>query len=198
MTLIDSSYFTGEILLTNKTALASDLTQAITKYEKEILISLLGYELYDLMNNNQTIEPYKSLIEGAEFSIEFDGITQTIKWEGLKNSAKESLIAYYVYYQYQKRNFIKPSAISSVKPLAENADISSPYPAMVEAWNRMIDLYGYFPNSWFMRSNASIMQPDGGLIYNNAPSAFNYMSANIDSFPKWIFTPLKTINSFGI
>ena len=97
--IIDSTYFTGEILLTNKDALATDLTQAINQYEKEILISLLGYKLYKLMSASPTVEPYKSLIEGAEFDLTFAGITQTLKWEGLKNSAKISLIAYYVYYK---------------------------------------------------------------------------------------------------
>lgn len=198
MSLIDSSYFIGEILLTNKTDLAAEYTSIITKYEKEILISLLGYELYNAMINDQETEPYKSLIEGSEFELTFDGITQTLKWEGLKNSAKESLIAYYCYYKYQQKEFIMPSAVGAIKPDAENSEIVSPYPKMVQAWNNLINLYGYFPNSWFIRSQSKIIEPDGGLIYDNAPSAYNYLCANIDSFDNWIFTPLKPINVFGI
>lgn len=198
MSLIDSTYFNGEILLTNKTAIATDLTQAIEQYEKEILISLLGYELYKLVSATPEIEPYKSLIEGAEFELTFNGITQTLKWEGLKNSIKESLIAYYVYYRYQERNYIKPSGIGTVKPMAENSEVVSPYPKMVNAWNKMIELYGWFPNYWFITSGTNILQPSGTMINDNLPSAYNYMSVNIDSFPEWIFKPLRKINHFGI
>lgn len=191
MALIDSSYFTGEILLTNKDALATDLTQAIDQYEKEILISLLGYKLYKLMSASPTVEPYKSLIEGAEFDLTFAGITQTLKWEGLKNSAKISLIAYYVYYKYQERNFIKPGAVGTNKPKAEAAEIVSPYPKMVSAWNNMVNLYGQYP------TKVSLLKPDG-YVFDCKPSAYNYMVANLDLFPDWIFTPVRMINQFGI
>ena len=198
MSIIDSSYFTGEILITNKSDNLVGLAQAITQYEKEILISLLGYELYNIVVNNQESEPYKSLIEGAEFELTFDGITQTLKWEGLKNSIKESLIAYYTYYKYQERNYIKPSGVGAIMPDAENSERVSPYPKMVNAWNRMIELYGYFPNYWFITHSSKIIQPDGSLIYDSKPSAYNYLSANINDFPKWIFAPLRPINQFGI
>ena len=196
--LIDSTYFKGDILLTNKTDLATDISEAIARYEKEILISLLGYKLYKLMVASPTVEPYKSLIEGAEFELTFDGITQLQKWNGLKNSDKESLIAFYTYYKYQERNFVKPSAIGAVKPKAENAETVSPVWKMVNAWNEMIKLYGEFDNLWFAQSYSTIIQPDGGLIFNNEPSAYNYLCANVSLFPDWIFTPLRPINPFMI
>ena len=198
MSLIDSTYFTGEILITNKSAISVDLTQAITQYEKEILISLLGYELYKLVTENQNDEPYKSLIEGAEFELTFNGITQTLKWEGLKNSIKESLIAYYVYYKYQERNYIQNTGVGTVQASAENSELVSPYSKMVNAWNKMIELYGWFPNYWFISTQSNILQPTGVTVYDNNPSAFNYISANIEDFPQWIFKPLRTINAFGI
>lgn len=195
--LIDSTYFKGEILLTNKTDLSADISEAIERYEKEILISLLGYKLYKQMITTPTDEPYKSLIEGAEFELTFDGITQLLKWEGLKNTQKESLIAYYVYYKYQERTFVRPSAINAIKPKAEAAEIVSPLPKMVNAWNRMIELYGETPNRWFY-GGVTIMQPDGGYINDNLPSAYNYLSVKIADFPDWIFTPLRPINPFMI
>lgn len=195
--LIDSTYFKGEILLTNKTDLATDITDAITRYEKEILISLLGYKLYKLMVATPTVEPYKSLIEGAEFDVTFDGITQLQKWEGLKNTDKESLIAYYVYYKYQERNVTKPSAIGTVKLKAEAGETVTPLWKMINAWNRMIELYGFIPDNWH-GYKMTIIQPDGNGIYDSLPSAYNYLSANIADFPDWIFTPLKPINPFLI
>ena len=196
--LIDSTYFIGDILLTNKTDLATDISEAISRYEKEILISLFGYKLYKQLVATPTVEPYKSLIEGAEFEMTFDGITQLQKWNGLKNSDKESLIAFYTYYKYQERNFVKPSAISTVKPKAENSETVSPVWKMVNAWNEMVRLYGAFDNLWFAQSCATIIQPDGGLIFNNEPSAYNYLCANVALFPDWIFTPLRPINPFMI
>lgn len=195
---IDSIYFKGDILLTNKDALATDITEAITRYEKEILISLLGYKLYKLMIASPTVEPYKSLIEGAEFELTFGGITQLQKWNGFKNTEKESLIANYVYYKYHERTFTKPSAINVVKPKAEAAETTTPVWKMVNAWNRMIELYGYFDNKYFWISGNTIIIPDGNFICDNLPSAFNYISANIADFPDWIFTPLKPINPFMI
>jgi hypothetical protein len=194
--LIDSTYFKGDILLTNKTDLASDISEAISRYEKEILINLLGYKTYKSMVASPTVEPYKSLIEGAEFEMTFDGITQLLKWEGLVNSDKLSLIAFYTYYKYQERNFVKPSAIGTVKAKAENAEVVTPIWKMVNAWNEMITMYGVFNNSWFAQSSAVIIKPDGGLIYNNNASAYNYLCANVDLFPDWIFTPLRSINLF--
>lgn len=195
--LIDSTYFKGDILLTNKTDLASDISEAIARYEKEILVSLLGYKLYKNIIATPTIEPYKSLIEGAEFELTFDGITQLQKWNGFKNSDKISLIAYFVYYKYQERNFTKPSGIGVIKPKAEAAETVTPVWKMVEAWNNMIELYGFIPNNCF-HGQSTIIKPDGNHIVNNDASAYNYMCANLALFPDWIFTPLKPINPFMV
>lgn len=193
--LIDSTYFKGEILLTNKTELATDISAAIAQYEKEILIYLLGYKLYKQLIATPNVQPYKSLIEGAEFELTFDGITQLLKWEGLQNANKESLIAYYVYYKYQERNFVKPSAISTLQPKSEAAEMVSPIMKMTNAWNRMIELYGFIPNNWFY-NGLTIMHPDGSMVNDCLPSAFNYLSVNVADFPDWIFTPLRPINPF--
>ncbi len=195
--LIDSTYFKGEILLTNKTALADYITEAITRYEKEILISLLGYKTYKAMIAAPETEPYKSLIEGAEFELTFDGITQLQKWEGLKNTDKESLIAYYVYYKYQERTFTRSSGVNVVRPKAEAAETTTSLWKMINAWNRMIELYGFIPNCW-NGFEVQIIQPTANLFYDDVPSAYNYMVANIVDFPDWIFKPLKPINPFLI
>lgn len=192
--LIDSTYFKGEILLTNKTALADDISEAIARYEKEILVSLLGYRTYKDMILNPEIEPYKSLIEGAEYESTFDGITHLQKWNGLKNTDKESLIAYYVFYKYQERNFSKASAISTIKPKAETAETVTPVWKMVNAWNRMVELYGFVDIPF----GRILIKPHGNDVYDNLPSAYNYLNANIDLFPDWVFTPLKPINPFMI
>jgi hypothetical protein len=199
MAFIDSTYFIGEILITDKTAIAADLDQAIAQYEKGILISGLGYELYQLTVNNPTIEPYKSLIEGAEFELTFEGITQTIKWEGFKNSIKESLIAYYTYYRWEERNFLKPSGVGIIKPMAENSQVMPPNIKMVQAWNNFVKRYGEFPICWFYHNYGSkIIQPTANEHYNDYPSMYNYLLVNKEDFPKWVFKPIEMTNVFGI
>jgi hypothetical protein len=104
MSFIDSTYFVGEINIPNA-ATETSLTQAITQYEKEILIKLLGYKLYslliaDLLNGVPQTQKYLDLVNGKEFTHYYNGGTYTIKWEGLKNTSLQSLISYYVFYNY--------------------------------------------------------------------------------------------------
>ena len=108
MAFIDSTYFVGEINIPNVAANTIAISQAIAQYEKEILISLLGYKLYSLL---MTACPggtpsgvYVDLVNGAEFTHSFNGEDITLKWEGLKNTALQSLIAYYVFYKYVERD----------------------------------------------------------------------------------------------
>lgn len=189
---IDSSYFVGEIMLPNLTVKAPDINQAIAQYEAEILIKLLGYKLYKQVVATPNIEPFKSLIEGAEFTLNYLGEEILLKWEGLKNTNKQSLIAYYVFYQYVDRNFTQMTGVGAAISDAKNAQIQNPYPdKMVNAWNRMLDLYGAFPSQYI-----KLGLTDAPV--NDAASAFNYLYSNIDQFPDWRFTPLMSINQFGI
>lgn len=200
MSLIDSTYFIGELIITDKGAIATDLQQAIDQYEPEILKAALGYRIYKevIKTGAELVEPYKSLVQGAEFELEVDGELMLMKWEGLVNAQKKSFIANYVYYNYIKREYIKPSQVGTNKPTAKNAVMVSPYPKMVQAWNSMVEMYGMFPNCWFRDSKFPFTKPDGSNIYTSDPSLYNYMCANIELFPDWIFTPIRTINEFGI
>jgi hypothetical protein len=66
---------------------------------------------------------------------------------------------------------------------------------MVNAWNRMVDLYGNIPTRGYLMRP---IQPEADLYFDSLPSCYNYMVANIELFPDWIFTPLKPVNSFLI
>lgn len=200
MALIDSTYFRGELLITDKGAIATDLQQAIDQYEPEILKAALGYRIYKevIKTGVDLVEPYKSLVQGAEFEIEINGELMLMKWEGLANTQKKSFIANYVYYNYMKRNYIQPSQVGTNQPIAKNTVMVSPYPKMVNAWNQMVEMYGMFPNSWFRDNRFLMTKPDGTQIYTDDPNLYNYMCANIDKFQDWIFTPIRTINEFGI
>ena len=98
--IIDESYFINDIAIgnTNNDAIVAALNSSIVKREKEALLSIMGYELYDLFINNPTDQIYLDIVNGKEFSFEFCGKTATRKWIGLANSEKVSLLAYYSYF----------------------------------------------------------------------------------------------------
>jgi hypothetical protein len=206
MSFIDSTYLVGEINIPNKDKNSSIITQAITQYEKEILISLLGYKLYSLLiaDLNESLVPvtqkYIDLVNGAEFQHEATfGETITLKWEGLKNTQKESLIANYVFYMMVERETTHLSGIGNTELKTEFAQRVSPMNKMVNAWDKMRTMYGKFPVELKIYiGDKPIYGSNMSGIYNDEPSAFNFLYANKDNYPDWYFKPIWGINQFGI
>jgi len=207
MSFIDSSYFIGEINIPNVTASAvvTGLTQAITQYEKEILIMLLGYELYALLiddldgSGDPQTAIYTDLVDGAEFTHTINGEDITLKWEGLRNTAKQSLIAYYTYYKYVERDITHLSGSGiSMSPEGKGWKRASSVNKMCAAWERMRDLYGKFPPQDRMYYKNSLTFDYITDVYDYSPSAYNFLFANKDDYPTWRFTPQWNINAFGI
>ena len=204
---IDNTYFVGEIEIPNKSGPISNataITQAINQYEKEILISLLGYKLYSLLmadlgeDGKPQTQPFIDLINGAEFEHTFAGQTMTLKWNGLVNAEKQSLIAYYVYYKYVEREVTHMSGIGNILPGSEKGGRVSSVNKMVNAWDRMRELYGKFSPE--LRRYYERFNSHSGLYYihDDQPSAYNFLFANKESYPDWRFTPIWGINAFGI
>lgn len=200
---IDSTYFTGEIAIPNA-ANETGLTQAITQYEKEILISLLGYKLYslllaDLSNGEPQTQKYIDLVNGAEFTHTFDGVDYTLKWEGLINTGKISLIAYYVYYKYVERNVSSFYGTGvSMANTQEGWSRVSPESKMINAWERMRELYGKWPPEYKQYYPYPILGTDLSETFDLLPSAYHFLLKNKTDYPDWVFTPLWNLNKFGI
>lgn len=198
MSLIDNTYFTEDINLTS--AQLTNISDWIDVYEAAFLKMLLGYPLYKLLladldgNGDPQTEPYTSLVDGAEFSFEYAGLTITDKWEGLRGLNKKSVIAYYVAYQYIDQNETFNTTAGQKRNNSENSISVSPVFKLVDIWNKMVDLYGPVPDyrSEFFLNN------DNYVHYNALPSAYNYLLANKDTFSTWVFKPLQKINVFGI
>ena len=202
MAFIDNTYFVGEIAIPNQTGTISNataITQAIGQYEKEILISLLGYKLYslliaDLSEGEPQSQIYKDLVNGAEFEI--NGIL--LKWNGLKNSDKQSLIAYYTYYKMIERETVHNSGIGAILAKGEKGNRVSPVNKMINAWDRMRELYGKLPPQTKRYYENYISCVAMYYPHDFNPSAYNYLLSNKESFPDWRFTPICGINIFGI
>ena len=171
----------------------TEITDAITKYETECRIDLLGYELNKLLEADldegvpQT-QRFKDLVNGAEFTHPNTG--QLLKWIGFVNTEKESLLAYYIYFNYVYNNNIHLSGVGSVDVQAQNADKVSPFDKLQIAWSKFLKLYSGFDfhdNEYFC---------EDGTKVSNLPGTFNTFRvliisfyANKDIYPEWIFKP---------
>jgi hypothetical protein len=206
MSLIDTTYFINDIgvPLSSNTTLNSNFTNAITRYENEILKKLLGYTLWKEFTDaveaateeSPLAQKWIDLRDGAEFSFEWEGYTVSEKWNGLVNSDLRSLIAYYVYYMYRRDNESQFTGIGESLSISENSKWVSPLNKLVHVYNSMVDLYGKTPN--YARAYKCFLNVDDYVHYNTNPSAYNFLLANKDDYTSWVFTPIGKVNSFGI
>ena len=198
MSFIDSTYFTGEIAVPGASS-ETGLTQAITQYEKEILIKLLGYKLYsllmaDLSNGAPVTQKYIYLVNGKEFTLTFNGSDYLVEWQGLG-----SLIAYYVFYRYVERNITSFYGTGvSQSNVQEGWQRVSPESKMINAWERMRELYGKVPPEYKQYYDRPLLGTDLSEVWELSGTAYNFLLTNIADYPDWVFTPLWNMNKFGI
>lgn len=198
--IIDYTYFINEVSIPiqSRDELNGAITSSISLYEDEILKLLLGYKTWKEMKaaydaSVATTDPvplitkWENLINGAEFSFEFNGVTIDTKWEGFKNTSKKSLIANYVYFFHRRNNVSQNSGVGETLSVVENSKIINPMAKLHNAWNKMIDMYG----------EAIINGTDNTSYdyYNENPSAYNFLLTNISDYPDWKFIPLDKILS---
>ena len=181
MSLIDGTYFFGDINLPSGRFSGADLNGFITKFEDEYLRLTLGHELatlvmaYDAGTSQQYI---KDLVEGKEFAYN----DKTCRWHGLINTSLESPIAYYVYYQYMRWLNSLTANVGEVKPKQENSVAHSPGRKLVDAWRKMYKL-------------------TCGNLGGYYVSLLTYLQQNTESYPEWdvdMFTELSNLNSMGV
>ena len=205
MSQINKDYFINDISIpSTRPTGETSIDASIAKYEKEVLQMVLGYELYDLFIANPTDQRFVDISIGKEFEFDFCGKTVKRKWNGLKNADKESLIAYYVYFKHKSNLNTITASISEVKPKLENSNPASANMKLIRAWNNFVELSGdlndvdryycgcrYF--DYFDKYNISSYHH-----VNSAPSLYNFLLANKDTYPEWEFEPSEKINIFGI
>jgi len=173
---IDKTIFIADIMLPKGDY--DNIETYITRYEKEVLTYLLGYELYTALVAGAAAEPYKSLLDGKVYEISLNGKTKKVKWNGLKQ-----LIAYYVYCEYLRSKVVSVQQVGVVASKQENSYVASVCGKVFTAWATFEELYGY--------------------LYQNSlvPSAYNYLTTNKDlpEFECWDFTSLRgSINSHDL
>ena len=170
MSLIDSTYFIGEIAL--PTFKFKPITDYITRYENRVIYDLFGYTLGNLIiayDSGTSPQKIKDIVEGKEYTISADstgyynpgGEDIQIKWNGLLNTNKVSLLAYWIYYWFCRENDSYITNIAGVKAKAENAENVGFTAKAAYSWNEMQKLYGF-------EAQPSI-----------EPSCFNFMEKHI-------------------
>lgn len=184
--IIDTSYFVEDIELPNvaQPVIATKVTNSIKTYEKEVLISLLGYPMYkDLLVNIAAVSgKWYALINGEEFTFTLNGQTITAYWEGLKGFEKKSLIAYYVYFMHRRKEASYMAGVGTeVKADTENSSMDDLHAKLVFIWNEFVRMYG---DSCV---NEDAVNADGYTHENAEPSAYNYLLAKKLDFTNWKF-----------
>jgi hypothetical protein len=179
MSLIDRTYFVNDI---NIPAGSFDDggTAMITRHEPDILKKLFGYELsklviaYDPDTSEQRII---DIVEGKEY---FVG-ERLYKWNGLINTEKESLIAYYVYVQILRDRITHTATTGEVKSKFENSDQASVNMKIQSACVKLIELYGSAYNY--------------DIDFN---SCYSFMLQNWQDYPEWLFEEIGFVNAFDL
>lgn len=181
MSLITTDYFNYDINIPDSNY--SDLGNVITRYEPVVLKRLLGYELWKLVEAYDSGSPQQrilDLVEGKEYTVDYNGRTQTIKWNGLINDEKVSLIAFYVYFWWQKNNYTTTGNLGESINKVEDSIRVSPNQKMGSSWVELRKLYGH--------SDQLIIEP----------SAYNFLKNFEDDYEEWIFTDIGQVNMFGL
>ena len=186
--LIDYTYFSGPISLP-ASALSgdfADIDDFIEKYEKEALIDLLGNTLYIELKAEIDATPqtfttkWDRLVNGYAYTEDYAGDEHTVSWNGLVNTEKESLLAYYIYFKYVKFHVSHTASIGEVLLKGENSDRHQLNLKLVNAWNEFVRLRG-----------------DMGSIIE--PTAYNFLNKfEEDSYDKWLFKKYERMNFMGL
>lgn len=203
---INKDYFIRDILVsrTNSESGSASIDSSIDKFEKEVLLKVLGYDLYQLFIASPGDARFVDLSQGKEFEFDFYGKTVKRRYVGLKNAELESLIAYYVYFKHQSVNETFSSTAGEVKPRTENASPASARMKLTRAWNNFVELSGDLNKTYYNTGYYDVgycFDPLDLSTYkhvNTDPSLFNYLLANVATYPEWEFQPTEKINVFGI
>ncbi len=149
--LVDTTFFVGDITIpnTHKAEVAENLNLFIGRRENELMLKLLGKELYDLYKANPTDPRFVAINDKLVYII--DG-------------QKYSPIAYYVYWWWMKDKASWTSGVGNIRANSNVAVEVSPAIKMVHAWNTFSEGIRAF-TTW-MDDNSETYPEWSGRTYN--------------------------------
>ena len=162
MSIINETYFQNiELALPIDNIL--DILYYIDRHEKNILIQLLGYQLYLEFITALSGTPAQKWIDlrDGDSYIDNNGVQQ--EYEGINQ-----IIANYVFFMIvsNKQNYTTGSGVK--RGLTENSEIGDPKYKQVYAWNDMIDRV-VFLNGFIEKQN----ELDSSTYQNYYPTSFS-------------------------
>lgn len=186
----------------------TSLDYFIDVYERELLISFLGIDLYNelvtVLPNIGDVgnEKWFNLVNGTDYVK--DGVTY--RFEGLRGYNKNSMISAYVFCKYLRNDDSYYSTTGVLKVKGSNSDYFDPTQKYVTAW---FDFLNKYQNEcYYSNSSYSVIYHNGlavGLDYYNESenkgglvTLETYLKHNESDFEGYNFTRYETINSFNI
>lgn len=177
---VDTTYFQGTLNVPNLDNLFTKSGFEIVMKEDEInlLNDLFGTFMFSAMPKTWSTESplsdrWNKLYNGADYT--YNG--KQYHWKGMKTtieSNKYSIVAYFVYYNWLRRNTTVTTANGEQNNTSEAAKPASSINKQVRVWNTMVD--------W------------GNELYQ-------YLQANVNDYPEWQYHKwcnLRKINHFNI
>ncbi len=143
--LINKTYFIGPLSLPQlgHSAVLNNLNKFIQRFEDEILIAALGYDLYkalidaiDALGSDEELpEKWNNLLNGCVYTTQ-SGIKKV--WGGIANdTTKRSILAPVIYTELLRDNAINVTGIGTAVAQSENAETISPMLKITTAWFNM-------------------------------------------------------------
>jgi hypothetical protein len=133
--LVTYADFTGDRNIPNLEKDIASFNTFITTWQKEILIKLLGYDLYLAFETALAGTPetkWTDLIDGSTYAV--SGVTK-------RNPGLKDIIAYYVYCKWVQVNFNNVTGIGVINATSDNAVKVDPEFKIMSAWNNMLNYY---------------------------------------------------------
>lgn len=199
--ILTSSYFnTGELFIPNSISVpdiqdgnvtAVDNLQAfIDKYEKILLVDVLGIEQYNMLKDNQsqTSGIWFDLINGKEYDNKV--------WSGLK-----PLIASFVFCKYLENDKSYYTTVGIERSKAKNSVSVNPTEKIVEVWNSFVEMYqGSFNCDYrFLQPIFYFEGWDLGNFRNKTyASLIEYLKAFPEEYSSEWFYRYEIKNRFGL
>ena len=177
MSLLDSTYF-ANVDCSIPEGTYNTIDEHIERYERDILIQVLGYDLYKLVaayDSGTSPQRIIDIVEGKEYTVG----SYTVKWNGILNSEKISFLAYYIFMKWIE-NTISVQNVGVVANVTENGVVISPAQAMQAAGMKARRLIGYPGNDAY------------------AESLYNFLLYNESTYPEWLFSEFKPPNAFDL
>jgi len=157
------------------------------KYEREILIMTLGYDLYKELQSNLEVltgqteqsvkasadQKWKELVNGVELTI--DGYTE--KFEGLKSD--NSFIADYVYYKFMEDDLKNHSGVGFTQSNPNGGTKTNPTQKLVSVWNDMVEKIIFYDKPYML-------------------SLYYFLDYNNVDYPKWLGSNFDYKNQYGL